>query len=78
MNLSEEEKKLLMEMIEERLRRKELDKYRIPDDQRPQTPGLPGWICPRCGRGLSPYTTKCPCVLYPKIELSFDSGSTKI
>ena len=20
-----------------------------------------GWICPVCGSGLSPYTTKCPC-----------------
>lgn len=20
-----------------------------------------GWICPVCGRGLSPYTSACPC-----------------
>lgn len=20
-----------------------------------------GWICPVCGRGLSPYTSQCPC-----------------
>ena len=21
-----------------------------------------GWLCPRCGRGLSPFTSTCPCV----------------
>lgn len=24
-----------------------------------------GWICPKCGRGLSPYTSTCPCVPMP-------------
>lgn len=24
-------------------------------------PEQKGWICPVCGRGLSPYTTVCPC-----------------
>lgn len=24
-------------------------------------PKIVGWICPICGRGLSPYTTACPC-----------------
>jgi len=23
---------------------------------------LAGWKCPVCGRGLSPYTSVCPCV----------------
>jgi hypothetical protein len=22
---------------------------------------MAGWICPVCGAGLSPFTTKCPC-----------------
>lgn len=25
------------------------------------TPKITGWICPVCGRGLSPLTTVCPC-----------------
>lgn len=24
--------------------------------------GLQGWVCPKCGRGLSPFTQSCPCV----------------
>ena len=27
----------------------------------PSHNGLIGWVCPVCGRGLSPYTTVCPC-----------------
>ena len=24
-------------------------------------PKMVGWVCPVCGRGLSPFTTMCPC-----------------
>ena len=24
-------------------------------------PKMTGWICPVCGRGVSPYTSACPC-----------------
>lgn len=24
--------------------------------------GLVGWTCPVCGRGLSPFTSICPCI----------------
>ena len=24
-------------------------------------PAMSGWICPVCGRGLSPFTSVCPC-----------------
>lgn len=27
----------------------------------PETNGMKGWICPVCGRGLSPLTSVCPC-----------------
>ena len=26
-----------------------------------QIPQMRGWVCPVCGRGLSPYTSVCPC-----------------
>lgn len=29
--------------------------------------GLYGWICPVCGRGLSPYTSSCPCMINREI-----------
>lgn len=30
-------------------------------------PKMVGWICPICGRGVSPYTTVCPCKEYGKV-----------
>lgn len=33
-------------------------------------PKMTGWICPVCGRGLSPYTSMCPCKGYPKMEVT--------
>jgi hypothetical protein len=38
----------------------------VPDVPYPTWPNVPsepnmGWICPNCGTGLSPTTTKCDC-----------------
>lgn len=32
-------------------------------------PKMYGWICPVCGRGLSPFTSVCPC--RNKLEVTF-------
>jgi len=34
------------------------------------TSGMPGWCCPRCGRGCSPYTSYCPCVPMPQMKVT--------
>lgn len=33
--------------------------YPLPIQPEPQT--INGWICPKCGAGVSPYTSVCPC-----------------
>ena len=45
----------------------------------PMTPpnvAPPGWICPRCGVALSPYTTHCPMCLGPDRYLRFSTTGT--
>lgn len=32
-----------------------------PFTEKTNPPKMVGWICPVCGRGLSPYTSVCPC-----------------
>ena len=39
----------------------------IPESEPAPAGGLMGWICPVCGRGLSPYTSSCPCAINRKI-----------
>ena len=36
------------------------EKTPVPNPK-PKQGGLTGWICPRCGAGLSPFTSVCPC-----------------
>jgi hypothetical protein len=32
----------------------------------PPAGGMMGWICPRCGKGNSPFSSTCPCITtYP-------------
>ena len=40
----------------------ELEIGNLPSAQpEQQIPQMRGWVCPVCGRGLSPYTSVCPC-----------------
>lgn len=38
-----------------------IEKIRELPSVQPEKGGLSGWICPVCGRGLSPFTSVCPC-----------------
>jgi hypothetical protein len=39
----------------------------LKDNEPAPLGGLMGWICPVCGRGLSPYTSSCPCAINREI-----------
>lgn len=45
----------------------------IPEPEPAPAGGLVGWICPVCGRGLSPYTDSCPCVV--NWEITYGTGT---
>lgn len=32
--------------------------------------GMAGWICPRCGRGNSPFTHTCSCIPPPPFNVT--------
>ena len=46
-----------------------MDRYDVVYDTKTVAQGTPtspipcmtGWVCPVCGRGLSPFTAVCPC-----------------
>lgn len=35
------------------------------------SPKMVGWICPVCGRGLSPFTSYCPCKGFAQDDWKF-------
>lgn len=34
------------------------------------TPANYGWVCPACGSGNAPFTQRCPCKGWPKMEIT--------
>lgn len=41
--------------------------------QKPAQSAPIGWVCPKCGRGLAPHTSYCPCYMNtPSIVWRYD------
>ena len=48
---------------------------KLNDDGHSSSRGATGWICPKCGRGLSPWTSECPCY---RGDITFTCGTANI
>jgi len=68
---ADEREKLLNEILEQKKKEDELNRFKkelspgIIDNQLQVRGGMYGWTCPRCGRGLAPFASSCPCVPLP-------------
>ena len=71
--------KILRKIAEDYKDKGDMEDYRRNFKPPSQThEGLPGWICPNCGRGLAPHTSSCPCVPMPLNQFIVTCGGSNI
>ncbi len=69
---------MMKDALEKYEREKELEKFKncMPEHHKPT--GMPGWICPRCGAGHSPFVNTCPCVPIPARPITFGCNTNQV